>query len=512
MRWWMPAAIVALAGGALALVYLGDSDHGWQNFLTLGIGVLAGTLLVAWFILFTGLRWQTRVGLLAGAIAAVTAWWYCVRVDGVDGDMHVKLIWSWSRAPDTALPDLPARGGAAATAGEAEGPAPRPDDSPQFLGPDREPVIRGVRLARDWSARPPRELWRTEVGAGWGSFAVAGPLAITQEQRGNKELIVCRDRDTGAVRWSHANAVRFDEKMGGPGPRATPTVTGGRVYALGATGILDCLDAATGEPVWSKDTLGKAGVPNLNWGKSCSPLVADGLVFVSLGEGEQPNLAAYRTTDGSPAWRAGSDAASYASPLVTTLAGTRQVVMMNAHSVTGHDPADGRVLWTFPWPDPMAKASQPVPLSGDRLLLTCGYGEAAVLLRLRADGGALAPEKVWGNRRLRTKFTTVAVRDGHAYGLDDGALVCVNVDTGERAWQARRRYGHGQVLLVEDLLLVQCEDGEVVLAEASPKGHRELGRMPALSGKTWNNPALAGRQLFLRNGREAACYELPLEE
>jgi outer membrane protein assembly factor BamB len=512
MRWWMPAAVLLLAAGLVAFVCTGDSDRGWRNFMVFAVALLTGALLGVWYVFFTGLRWRTRLVLMAGAAAALTAWWLCVRVDQVNGDMRPRLSWSWSPPPDAALPDLPDRGTSAAEPGDVAGSGRRPDDSPQFLGPDRQPVVRGVRLARDWSARPPRELWRVEVGAGWGSFAVAGRLAITQEQRGGKELIVARDRDTGDVVWSHANAARFEEKLGGPGPRATPTVVGGRVYAVGATGILDSLDAATGRVIWTKDTLGEAGAKNLIWGKSCSPLVTGGLVVVSLGEQAGANLAAYRAGDGAPAWRAGADGASYTSALRTTLAGVDQIVMVNARSVSGHDPADGHVLWDFRWPDPMAKASQPVPLSGDRLLLTCGYGEAAVLLRFRADGGVLHPEKVWGNRRLRTKFTTVAVRDGRAYGLDDGTLVCVNVDTGERVWQARQRYGHGQVLLVEDLLLVQCEEGEVVLAEASPAGHRELARLPALSGKTWNNPALAGRQLFVRNDHEAACYELPLEE
>jgi outer membrane protein assembly factor BamB len=510
----MPALILIAAAGAIAYLRLNEEfDHGWQNFLTLFVGIIALGLLTLWYLFFSGLSWgQFFVRTLV--LAALGVLFYfgvvkerVVRFGGTTGDMLMRFSLAWTPPPDANLPELkPTLGAPVNVLAGAE-------DFPQFLGPTRQAVVAGVRLARDWSTTPPREVWRQAIGLGWGSFAIQGPLAITQEQRGDRELTVCRDKATGDVFWTHENAARFSEKLGGDGPRATPTIAGGRVYVLGATGILDCLELVTGKLVWSTDTLGESSSRNLIWGKSSSPLVVDDLVVVSLGEEEGDALAAYDKETGKRKWKAATDKASYCSPMLATLAGQRQIVSVNAKSVTGHDIADGKELWNFPWPDEMFKASQPVPLPGDRLLLTCGFGKpdcpTALVLEFHGSEGRLQYKQVWGHTKLKAKFTTAVVRDGFAYTLDDGILACLDVATGERKWKAGR-YGHGQVLLVEDLLLVQAEEpGDLLLVEANPARHVERGRIKALTSKTWNNPALSGRFLLVRNDREAVCYELP---
>src|SRR5262249_6190307 len=220
---------------------------------------------------------------------------------------------------------------------------------PGFLGRGGKGVVPGVRLGRDWTRQPPEELWRRPIGLGWSSFAVVGRWAVTQEQRGNDELVVCYDLHTGDPLWVHANPVRFSEKMGGDGPRATPTISGGRVYAQGATGMLDCLDGGSGKPIWSRQTLEENGLPNLIWGKSSSPLVFNDFVVVSGGDAPG-SLLAYHKGTGKPGWEATEDKASYASPVATTLAGVQQIVAVNAASVAGHDPSNGNVLWKYDWP------------------------------------------------------------------------------------------------------------------------------------------------------------------
>jgi outer membrane protein assembly factor BamB len=517
MRWWMPALIVLAAAGVVAYFHLNEEmDNGFRNFLSLFVGIVTLGLLTLWYLFFSGLSWG-QFFLRTLVVAGLLALFYVgvvrqkiLRFEGTTGNMLMRFSWAWTPHPGDNLPELKSTAAAPAVV------TANAYDFPQFLGPTRQAVVTGVRLARDWSVTPPREVWRQEVGLGWGSFAVQGPLAITQEQRGDKELTVCRDTATGTVYWTHQNAVRFSEKMGGDGPRATPTIAGSRVYVLGATGILDCLELTTGNLVWSTDTLAESGSRNLNWGKSSSPLVVDDLVVVSLGEEEGDALAAYDKDTGKRRWKAATDRASYCSPVLATLAGRKQIISVNAKSVTGYDVADGKELWNFPWPNEMAKASQPVPLPDDRLLLTCGYGGAdcpsALVLEFQSDQGRMQYKQVWGHTKLKTKFTTAVVRDGFAYALDDGVLACFDVTTGVRKWKAGR-YGHGQVLLVEDLLLVQAEEpGDLILAEANPQRHVELGRIKALESKTWNNPALSGRYLFVRNDREAVCYELPLEK
>jgi outer membrane protein assembly factor BamB len=182
--------------------------------------------------------------------------------------------------------------------------------------------------------------------------------------------------------------------------------------------------------------------------------------------------------------------------------------------VTGHDPADGRILWEYSWPGNFPKCSQPVPLKEDRVFISAGYGAGCAMLQIQAgSGGSMTVEEVWRNQTMKTEFTNVVVRDRYLYGLDDGILACVDLATGQRKWKDRAgNYGYGQILLVGDLLLVQSQAGPVALVEATPTRFHELGQLDALHSKTWNNPVLAGKYLVVRNDREAACYELPLEE
>ena len=299
------------------------------------------------------------------------------------------------------------------------------------------------------------------------------------------------------------------------------------MYALGATGVLRCLDGRSGALVWQDDILQRYGVTPeqdlqaVGWGRSASPLVVEDLLIVPFGgpaHGTCASLAAYDKKTGELRWKGGEWQVSYASPTLINLCGTPQIVIVNEKAVSGHQLEDGSVLWSFAWPggsSSNASASQAVPVSDNRLLLSKDYGTGSALIELTAvpDGGWLT-SPVWENSgALKTKFTNVAVKDGFAYGLSDGILECIAIETGDRRWKDRRRgnFGHGQILLVGDVLLVQAESGEVVMLEANSDKLVELGRFPALSDQTWNNLCLYGPYLLVRNAVEAACYELPLK-
>ena len=415
-------------------------------------------------------------------------------------------------------------------------------DYPRFLGAGPWAEAVGPPIATDWEAKPPRELWRREVGAGWSAFAVVGNYAITQEQRGEDELVVCYRVETGEPVWSHADKARFaptdfQGNMGRQGPRATPTVAGDRVYTQGAQGMVKCLDARTGESIWEVDTIATYKTELPVWGKSGSPLFvpagSDGvnrdLVVVNVGapaqktEGFDASLVAFDAETSKVVWSNGSRQTSYASPELVTLHGERVILQTVDDFLMAHRVADGAVLFEHPWfghSDSMPTCSQPIELPGNQLLLTKGYSHGASLLQVNRSGDEWSVEPLWSppiQRVLQTKFSNTVVHGEYAYAMDGDDLQCVEIATGKKQWSSRRRpkFGFGQVLILGDCVLVMTEEiGEVVLVEASPKRYREVASLKVLAEKEtcWNNPVVVGDVLLVRNAVEAAAYRLPLAE
>jgi outer membrane protein assembly factor BamB len=333
---------------------------------------------------------------------------------------------------------------------------------------------------------------------------VAGGFAFTLEQRGEEEVLVCYELGSGDAVWMHAEPVRFEESMGDDGPRSTPTVAGGKVFALGATGILNCHDARTGELIWGKDVVAEAGQGVPTWGKSCSPLVLDDRVVVTLGNKAEQNLAAFAVDDGKLIWRSGDYSSSYASPVLATLAGVKQVVAIQAKSVDGYAIDDGEILWSFPIGNPQGNCASPL-ISGDRVLTGAGYGYGSHLIEI---GDWFAVEELWRSRKLKPKFADMVIRGEFVYGLDEGRLVCLDLEDGARLWRGTN-FGHGQILGVGDHLIVQSEKGGIYVVEANRVGEEVVSEFSALNRRTWNHPVLAGRILLVRNDREAIAFEYP---
>jgi outer membrane protein assembly factor BamB len=273
------------------------------------------------------------------------------------------------------------------------------------------------------------------------------------------------------------------------------------------------LDGTTGKRLWSHNIITENDATQIEWGSSGSPLVFDDMVVVSAGGPEGKSLVAYHKDTGERLWHGGSDQASYASPVLANLAGQRQIVSVNEDWVVGYDIANGQPLWRYSWPGSSsnnANVSQPVPVGPNRLFLSKGYAHGCAVIELSRDasGKFEVREIARESTTMKTKLTNVVVHENHVYGLSGGILECVDLDTLRRQWKGGR-YGHGQVMLVDELILVVSERGAVALVEATPANYRELTRFQAIDGKTWNNPALSGPYLLVRNHLEAACYELP---
>ncbi len=406
---------------------------------------------------------------------------------------------------------LPAGPAAAAAAAGGADAAPAADVYwTDFRGPRRDGRYTQTPLLTSWPAAGLEPLWSQPIGGGYASFVVAQGRAFTIEQRRQQEVVAAYDAATGRELWTHGWDAHFTEAMGGPGPRATPAWHAGRVYALGATGRLWALDAATGDVLWQRDILRDAGADNLTWAMSASPLVVDDLVVVQPGGAGGWSVAAYDRATGDIVWHALDDAQAYTSPMTVTLAGVRQILTVTAERAVGLRVDDGTLLWDYAWVTPtVPNMSQPIVIGGNRVFLSAGYGHGAAVIEVARAGGLLAAHEIWRNQRMKNRFSSAVLHEGYIYGFDESILACVDASTGELQWKGGR-YGYGQLLLADGYLVVLTERGDLVLVRATPTGHEEVGRSAAITGKTWNVPALAEGRLLVRNARQMAAFDVAL--
>ena len=351
-----------------------------------------------------------------------------------------------------------------------------------------------MAVLTQWPTQGLTPVWKQPVGLGYASFAVADGRAFTIEQRRRQEVVTAYDVNNGKELWAQGWNAEYSDSTG-DGPRATPTWDDGRIYALGATGELRCLDAKSGAVAWGKNILKDNQASNLSWAMAASPLIVDDKVIVLPGGSGGKSVVAYNKLTGTPVWKALDDTQAYVSPMLVTLAGRRQIVVVSSKRVLGVAPEDGSLLWSLPWDTDMGiNVSQPVMVSANRFFISSGYGKGAALVEVSGAGKTQSARMVWENTSMKNKFNSSVVHQGHAYGLDEGILTCVDVNTGERKWKGGR-YGYGQVVLASGHLIVLSENGELVLVKATPAQHSEVARFQALQGKTWNYPAISGGRI-----------------
>jgi outer membrane protein assembly factor BamB len=538
---WTPTLFMLLLFGPLvcmggiALWWLFASRAAWRDrFLGIGGVVLLGV--AAWFLADKSLRqmpfmvfvlpigaivftaalvllspFGSRICTLGALIAAAFAfgYWDLVRFDGMSGDFKSAMHWRWDKtAEDEFLANLKT-GKQTAVANTAE-----PLGQvfwPQFRGPNRDGNVHGVALDVDWKAHRPKEIWRRKVGPAWSSFCVAGNRLFTQEQRGEKEVVVCYDAKTGDERWVHESTERFWESMAGAGPRATPTVSGGHLYALGATGLLQRLNPLTGAMDWERDLKEEATRKPPIWGFSSSPLVVGDKVIVHAGGLGDKGLLAFDSATGEPCWSAPAGNDSYSSPQLANLAGRDVILLLANTGLTAIDAVTGKPAWNYEWKYEGHRVVQPLLVDRAGVLLGTGMGAGTRRLEIAEQKGDVRFEERWTSLDIKPDFNDYVAHKGFLYGLDHNILCCIDLETGKRKWKGGR-YGSGQILLLPDAdqLLVLSEMGELVLIQATPEKLQEMARQKVLDGKTWNHPVLVENRVFVRNGEEAACFELPL--
>lgn len=360
-----------------------------------------------------------------------------------------------------------------------------------FRGPERDGVYQQMPIAAN-----PRLLWKQPIGGGYASFACGEGRAFTIEQRRQNEVATAYDIETGRELWAHSWPAEFTEPLGGDGPRATPAYDASRVYFLGALGELRCLAAADGKLLWRANE----GTANLTYGVSASPLVVnDKLVVVS------EHVIAYDKITGKPLWTFSKERPAYSSPMLVTLAGRQQLLVVGKTRAMGLSVDDAKLLWDFPWVvlQGNRNIAQPLILSSNRLFLSAGYGTGCAAIEVTPQGA----REVWRNKSMKNKFTSSVFWQNHIYGLDEDMLTCLDAATGQRKWKDGR-YGYGQLLLASGYLVILCGDGDLAFVKADPESRQEFLRIRAIEGKTWNHPAIEYGKLLVRNAVEMACFQV----
>ena len=529
--WWLTASRTArgerfaVAGTFIATfittAVLADRSLGPFYLLVPGLPMV----LTAWTLALIAVRKRPpsrRRLALTGVLCLTWSLFLLLRAEGMGGDGSLAIRGRWSRSAET---DYLSQRTPVADMTPAASEQPlrlQPGDWPELRGPNRDGELHNVRLDTDWQAHPPKLVWKRRIGPAWSSIIAVGGRLFTQEQLGEEEAVVCLGAATGKTLWSHEDHARHEDVEGGIGPRATPTFADGQIFALGATGILNCLDAESGEVRWSRNIATDAETKGPMWGFSSSPLVLDDLVIVfacaDFAETENKRLLAYRNDSGEPVWSAPAGKISYSSPQLASIDGELQILFVGDVGLFAFDPKSGERLWQHPIPpgNPgQPRAVQPRAVGSNKVLFDAGPDHGTVLLDVSRGeephaGGAWLVTQRWMSRQLKPSFDDFVTSGDHIYGFDGRVFSCLDLQTGRRQWK-KGRYGSGQVLLLDEqpLLVLVSDEGEVVLLAVDPKEHRELGRFQAIEGKTWSHPTISHGRLYVRNAQEIACYELP---
>lgn len=505
--WWIffsriqgLAKWIALAVFVISLIILPQFSHdsihyGMDGLMFFVFAVPSFSIAIVVWAAFSKQR-SSKISLVVLSVVVLLSCsiWLLVRSHGLSGNAKADFAWRWNK---TIREDKPAQKSnndlSVLLSTQAEWPG--------FRGPNRDGINHESNINTDWEKNPPVELWRKPIGAGCSSFAVHGDYIFTQEQNENFELVSCYYIQSGSPIWMHKDSARFYDQHAGAGPRSTPTLNNGKVFTLGATGILNVLDIKNGSVLWSTNAATDTGAEDSGWGFASSPLVVEELVIVAAAS----KLIAYDINSGNKIWMYSDTTDSYSSAHLIKVDGYEQIAFMSGEGVCGINFKNGELLWKHSWPVE-TRILQPAIVNGSELLINSGNKKGLRKINVTRTNEKWETDEVWTSNRIRPDFNDFVVHKGHIYGFDGPTIACVDLENGQRKWRGSR-YG-GQMILVADqnLLLILSEKGEIILAKANPNEYTELGKIEAISGKTWNHPVLVNDVLLVRNAKEMVAY------
>lgn len=387
------------------------------------------------------------------------------------------------------------------------------EDWPQFLGPRRNGTYIGKDLAAQWPADGPKVLWRKKVGSGWGGAVVAGDRVVHFHRNGKREIIECSDTASGKTHWKHGYDSGYLDQFGKDnGPRATPAIADGRIYTMGASGIVTVLDLKSGKAIWRVDTK-KQFKANLGFfGIACSPLIHDNQVLLNIGGENGAGIIALDTKSGKLRWKTSKDNTSYSSPMIATFNGKQQALFFTRAGLESVEPTTGKTLFAFPWrPTINASVNAATPLvSGNFVFISTSYSKGGTVLAVNDN----RYEVVWSRDGVMSnQYATCVLHEDHLYGFHGRAdvggceLRCVEFKTGKMKW-SHPGLRSGTVTLAGKELLILTERGELLRAPANPTAFRPTARAQILGFTVRAYPALANGRLYARDNNNLVCVDL----
>jgi outer membrane protein assembly factor BamB len=376
-----------------------------------------------------------------------------------------------------------------------------------------------------WTGTAPRKIWEIPAGGGFSSFVTGDGRAYTVLPVNGRETVVALDRKTGRTLWQVELGVAdydqggdqgTDTNSGGDGPRTTPVFAAKRVFVFGSQFDLHALDAATGKVLWKRELLREFGGQQIQWSSAASPLVVGDRVIVS-GGGRGQSCLAFRADNGEVIWKAGDDLPTHSSPILATIHGQPQVLLMVQRGLVARDPANGRELWHYPFPFRTATAASPVVWQ-DIVNVSAAYGVGGGACQVTFKDGKWDTTEIWrspGDRDTAAHWSTAVVVDGYMYGCygrgreshGTGFFKCIDIRTGKIMWQ-QPGFGPSQTIMVGNRLVATTDTGVLKFLEPTPTAYREIASAKVIDGKVWATMAFSDGQLLVRSTKQGVCLEL----
>jgi len=375
-----------------------------------------------------------------------------------------------------------------------------------------------------WTTGNPRQLWEISAEGGFSSFVTGDGKAFTVIPVQGRETATALDRKTGKTLWQTPLGAAsdygrggdrgVDGNDGGDGPRATPVFAENRVFVYGSKFDLYALESSSGKILWTKDLIKEHGAKSIQWANAASPLVIGDRVLVAAGGNDQTYLA-FKVDTGELLWKSGSDRVTHSTPILATIHHQKQALFMVDRGLVSIDPANGRELWHYPFPHRTSTAASPV-VWNDIVNCSAGYGVGGGAVRVTRQGETWEVAELWrspGNKDTAAHWMTAVAHEGYLYGCyghgeyGGAAFKCIDIRTGKVMWQ-QRGFGHGQVIMAGNRLLVTSDSGKLALIEPDPKAYRELATTKAISGKVWASPAFSDGEILLRSTTSGVALKL----